>query len=85
MRLKSYWSATYYRRPEIDLSFIPVKQPLLQLFIAILFLHALPVRAANQPPGDPTGPDTAWFTDAGFGIFLHWGAYSTAAGPANTR
>lgn len=25
-------------------------------------------------------PDTTWFTDAGFGIFLHWGAYSTTGG-----
>jgi alpha-L-fucosidase len=25
-------------------------------------------------------PDTTWFTDAGYGIFLHWGAYTTAAG-----
>ena len=24
-------------------------------------------------------PDTTWFTDAGYGIFLHWGAYTTAA------
>lgn len=27
-----------------------------------------------------TGPDTRWFSDAGYGIFLHWGAYSQAAG-----
>ena len=32
-----------------------------------------------------TKPSTAWFADAGFGIFLHWGAYSTAAGRWNGR
>ncbi len=25
-------------------------------------------------------PDTKWFTDAGYGIFLHWGAYSQTGG-----
>lgn len=25
-------------------------------------------------------PDTTWFSDAGYGIFLHWGAYSQTGG-----
>jgi alpha-L-fucosidase len=36
--------------------------------------------AAEASPPAVTGPDTRWFTDAGFGIFLHWGAYSQSAG-----
>ena len=26
-----------------------------------------------------TAPDTAWFTDARLGLFVHWGIYSLAA------
>ena len=31
------------------------------------------------PKPDPTPGDTAWFTEARFGLFIHWGLYSLAA------
>ncbi len=58
----------------------PVKPLHLLLFPAILLLHGASLFAADQAVPDPGKPDTAWFTDAGFGIFLHWGAYSQAGG-----
>jgi alpha-L-fucosidase len=31
------------------------------------------------PVPDPTRGDTSWFTEARFGLFIHWGLYSLAA------
>jgi alpha-L-fucosidase len=33
----------------------------------------------NIPTPDPTPGDTSWFTDARFGLFIHWGLYSLGA------
>ena len=48
-----------------------------KLFI-IVFLSVLAARIGLF--ASEMRPDTRWFSDAGFGIFLHWGAYSQAAG-----
>ncbi len=33
----------------------------------------------NIPTPDPTPGDTSWFTDARFGLFIHWGLYAQGA------
>jgi alpha-L-fucosidase len=51
---------------------------LLSLLLGLMWNSS--ASAADVPSTAPARPSTTWFTDAGFGIFLHWGAYTTAAG-----
>lgn len=39
----------------------------------------------SVPPADPIGPDYSWWRDARFGMFIHWGLYSEAAGSWKDR
>ena len=62
-----------------------MKRPLL-LALALLLLFQLPLTAA-EPTGSVPGETTAerdarmaWWRDARFGLFIHWGVYSVPAG-----
>ncbi len=62
-----------------------MKRPVL-LALALLLLFQLPLTAA-EPTGSVPGETTAerdarmaWWRDARFGLFIHWGVYSVPAG-----
>ena len=46
------------------------------LVLAALLLAAAPVAAAAEPADSAGDARTAWFRDAKFGLFIHWGVYS---------
>ena len=46
------------------------------LFYPVLCIHVLQAQA----PADASLERTRWFTDARFGMFIHWGLYSAAEG-----
>lgn len=64
---------------------------LLALLTLACLLAALPTRAADAPP--PASPETpaqrdarlAWWREARFGMFVHWGLYSGLAGTWNGK
>src|SRR5579859_2254906 len=52
---------------------------------AVTMASATPLPQAVIPPGDPESPAAkearlAWFKEAKFGLFIHWGLYSIPAG-----
>lgn len=57
---------------------------LLLFFGAVLVLGALRPACAQQPDAagvsDATAEQLAWFKDAKFGLFIHWGLYAIPAG-----
>ena len=59
----------------------------LLLFIAVLFAPAQLRASDSNPPQTPAPSDSrmAWWRDARFGMFIHWGLYSQAAGEWNGK
>ena len=52
----------------------------------ICLLPARPVRAADWVKDDAyTADRAAWYRDARFGMFIHWGLYAVPAGEYNGR
>src|SRR5215208_5153956 len=52
----------------------------LLVLLACLFFCALPVHILAQSAGRPDASNLKarrWFQDAKFGLFIHWGVYST--------
>ena len=45
--------------------------------------HAEPVKKTES--GSPSAERTKWFVDASYGMFIHWGPYSEAAGKWNGK
>ena len=60
-----------------------MKMKICALIISVMWLAGT---AAAQRPYQPTWesldsrPNPAWFSEAKFGIFIHWGVYSVPAG-----
>src|SRR5712692_10437987 len=54
---------------------------------ALLFAHTLIIDAQAPPrPPDPQKEQRlAWFRDAKYGLFIHWGLYAIPAGEWNGR
>ena len=60
----------------------PMKLPALITALALPLLLCLPVRA--ETPAERTAR-LSWFNEARFGMFIHWGVYSAAAGNWNGK
>jgi alpha-L-fucosidase len=52
------------------------------LFFISIWILSISFLSADTGSGlaPENKPDTTWFSDAGYGIFLHWGAYSQTGG-----
>jgi alpha-L-fucosidase len=55
----------------------------LRIFIALIIL--IIIQSCNQPSKEKALPENRmlWWTDAKFGLFIHWGVYSVPAGTYN--
>jgi alpha-L-fucosidase len=58
-----------------------MKNILVMILIVLMFL----VQSCNQPAKEKTSPESKmkWWTDAKFGLFIHWGVYAVPAGTYN--
>src|SRR5437868_6202616 len=56
-------------------------RPTANLLLVALLAFARPVAAQEQRPADPAREARlAWFRDAKYGLFIHWGLYAIPAG-----
>lgn len=67
-----------------------MRTPIAAAFLASLCLLAAPPRVRAQAPPAQETPEQrdarmAWWRDAKFGLFIHWGVYAVPAGTYNDR
>ena len=64
----------------------PAARPIAALLALCLLTACAPApETATTAPADPTSDRLAWFKEAKFGMFIHWGPYSALAGEWNGK